>query len=68
MSLYKYVKTIFMDGSEFDPASFTIGEVYEWLDGGFTDDEGRLHYMPHPDGGRDPVDGWDTSDYFEEVE
>lgn len=73
-NLYRYIKEIKMNlGS----ADFIIGETYSYTEGrddeeraeggGFVDMYGELHYMPHPNTGRDPVDGWDTSDYFEEV-
>lgn len=69
---YRYIKKIEMN---FGEADFIIGGVYSYTygrdgfgSGGFVDIYGDLHYMPHPSEGRDPFDGWATSDYFEEVE
>lgn len=70
---YRYKKKIQMT---FGEADFIIGDTYKYSlgrdpeepeNGGFVDMYGDLHYMPHPSVERDPVDGWATSDYFEEV-
>ena len=71
MNAYRYVNPIRLTTGDF--AKFTIGDIYffdssEDDDGyGFLYDDGNMHYMPHPSAGRDEFDGWDTGDYFEEV-
>lgn len=76
--LVRCIKVIQMEveGSCSYPAKFTEGNTYKMCfenqvdghDGSWVnDDNGAPHYMPPISDGRDPEDGWDTGDYFQEV-